>query len=127
MKKRLTAEKKKLDYDTFIEVLKDDITNMDLYKFKKLYEEFIDNIQKDMGKNMDCNIKSGLMIHMACCINKLISGESTPNCYSKDSIKQKYAHEFAVIKDNLKKIENEFKINFSDDEICFILRNVMMI
>lgn len=125
--KVIDCREEKLNYDTFIDVLKDDITNMDLYKFEKLYVEFIDNIQKDLGMNMDYNIKSGLMIHMACCINKLISGESIPNCYSKDSIKQKYAHEFAVIKDNLKKIGNEFEINFSDDEICFILRNIMMI
>ncbi len=116
-----------LEYNSFIEALKNDITNIDLDEFQQLYREFVDNIQVKIAKDLDFNSKIGLMVHMACCINKLVTGENTPRCYAKDTLIQKYTHEFKVIKSSLEKIEKAFNINFSDDEICFILKNIMMI
>jgi len=80
-----------------------------------------------IAKNLDFNSKIGLMVHMACCISKLVMGENTPSCYAKDTLIQKYTQEFKVIKSSLEKIEKAFNINFSNDEICFILKNIMMI
>lgn len=115
----------KRDYSTFMEELKNDITNIDLSRFQKFYEEFVDKVHEKTGLDIPYEVSVGLMVHMACTISRLVSGGSIPPCCYKDMLKAKFIHEFNCIKDSVADIERFYCIEFNDDEISFILRNII--
>ncbi|HBM76291.1 MAG TPA: hypothetical protein DD429_12175, partial [Clostridiaceae bacterium] len=60
-----------------------------------------------------------------CTVSRLVSGGSIPPCCYKDMLKGKFTHEFNCIKDSVLDIERFYCIEFNDDEISFILRNII--
>ncbi len=64
---------------------------------------------------------------MICSTSNIIEGKMTSSCYSKDVIKEQYKNEYKIVKNALKKIEENYNIIFNEDEICFIIRNIMSI
>ena len=112
-------------YGTFIEALQNDIHNLDLSKFEEEYKEFICTINSSMKVNIEYEVSVSLMVHMICNISKMIAKESIPVCSSKDLLKGKFKIEFDCIKKSLRNIEKCYEISFNDDEIAFILQNII--
>ncbi|TDT51072.1 sigma 54-interacting transcriptional regulator [Fonticella tunisiensis] len=113
------------DYNIFLETLKSEISNIDLSNFEKLYREFLVRLEQKINKNIEYGISIGLMMHMGCAISSMVEGKQTAACYSKNLLKEKYNFEFKCIKESLADIENFYNIDFSDDEVCFIIQNIM--
>lgn len=118
-------DKEELGYDTFLEVLQGDINNMNLFNFEDMYNKFLSELEHSIDKSIDYDIRVGLMVHIVCSISNIMEGKLTPSCYSKEELKKRYPEEFKAIQINIKHIEEYYNINFSDDEVCFILRNIM--
>lgn len=118
-------EEKPSGYSTFIQMLQKEISNMDLSQFENLYKEFFTEIQKNIDKPIEYDISVGLMVHMICTISNLIAGGTTPTCYSKEMLKKKYPNELKYLKRSLFSMEKFYNIEFSDDQIGFILRNII--
>jgi transcriptional regulatory protein LevR/transcriptional regulator with AAA-type ATPase domain len=115
----------KASYGTFIESLQNEVHNLDLSKFEELYSEFIDNINNNMNTNIEYDVSVSLMVHMICNISKIIAKEAIPVCSLKDILKGKFKDEFNCIKKGLYNIEKFYEITFNDDEIAFILQNII--
>ncbi|MDF2883186.1 MAG: hypothetical protein K0R54_3743 [Clostridiaceae bacterium] len=122
---KIPNEEKPADYSTFIQLLQNEISNVDLSQFENLYKSFFVEIQKNIDKPIEYDISVGLMVHMICTISNLIAGGSTPTCYSKEMLKKKYPNELNSLKKALIDMEKFYKIEFSDDQIGFILRNIV--
>lgn len=114
-------------YGTFIESLQNEINNLDLSKFEELYTKFIYMVNKKIYKNIEYDVSVSLMIHMICNISKMIAKERIPVCSSKNILKEKFKYEFNCIKESLFNIEKCYEISFNDDEIAFILQNIIKI
>ena len=112
-------------YGTFIESVQNDIHNVDLSKFEELYKEFIYIINNKMNVNIEYDVSVSLMVHMICNISKMIAKEKIPVCSSKEILKEKFKNEFSCIKESLSNIEKFYGISFNDDEIAFILQNII--
>ncbi|MBU5592006.1 sigma 54-interacting transcriptional regulator [Clostridium sp. MSJ-4] len=125
LENRKEKNSKANDYDSFIEVLKNDVKNIDLSNFETLYNNFLVEVGNKINKKVTYDISIGLMVHMVCSISNIISGKSSTPCYSKEIIKEEYQKEFKIIKQCLKPIEVYYNIEFNEDEVCFVLRNVM--
>jgi len=78
-----------------------------------------------LNVDIDYEVSVSLMIHMICNISKIIAKEKIPVCSSKVMLKEKFKYEFSCIKEGLFNIEKFYKISFIDDEIAFILQNII--
>jgi len=67
------------------------------------------------------------MVHMICNISKIIAKEKIPVCSSKDIFKENFKPELSCIKKGLMNIEKFYGISFNDDEVAFILQNIIKI
>lgn len=116
-----------LGYGTFIESLQSEIHNLDLSKFEVLYKEFIYIINNKLNMNIEYEVSVSLMVHMICNLSKILAKENIPVCSSKEILKEKFKKEFIYIKEGLLNIEKLYEISFNDDEIAFILQNILRI
>ncbi len=121
----LEKAQEEMGYDTFLEVLQGDVPNIDLFNFEMLYDEFITSLEKQVNQTLDYDIRIGLLVHIVCSISNIIDGKLTPSCYSKEDLKKRYSDIFKAIRKSISLMEEFYKLQFSDDEICFILRNVV--
>ncbi len=126
-KNKMAEEEESMSYSTFIESLQREISNMDLSNFEGMYKDFLIKLQNSVNRTIEYDISIGLMVHMVCCISSIISGKETPTCYSKEILKEKYSFEFGCIENSLADIAQFYNICFNDDEISFILRNILSI
>ena len=121
----LEKAQEEMGYDTFLEVLQGDVPNIDLFNFEMLYDEFITSLEKQVNQTLDYDIRIGLLVHIVCSISNIIDGKLTPSCYSKEDLKKRYSDIFKAIRKSISLMEEFYKLQFSDDELCFILRNVV--
>ncbi|MBU5436913.1 sigma 54-interacting transcriptional regulator [Tissierella sp. MSJ-40] len=112
-------------YESFAKALEDELQNIDLSIYEKIYDDFILNIERNINKKMSQATYTGLKVHMACSINNLVGGGLSPTCYYKDLILGKYDKEISLVKEVIKVIEEYYKIKFDIDAICFIVRNII--
>ncbi|WP_426350096.1 sigma 54-interacting transcriptional regulator [Alloiococcus sp. CFN-8] len=114
-----------MEYASFLEVLQRDMGNINLFKFEKLYEEFIHGLEAATSKPLNYDLRVGLLVHIVCSISNIIDGKLTPTCYSKEDLKRRHRKIFEAIKSSIHPIEDYYKVDLGDDEICFILRNLV--
>lgn len=108
-------------YNEIFETLSKEIKELNISEFRPLCIEFLDNIKEKITKDLDIYKVSGLIMHLACAIARLISGQDTPKCSRKDELLKDYLKEYTHLKVILKSLEEFYSINFSEDEVCYIL------
>lgn len=107
-------------YKEIFESLKNEIKELDMNDFKPLCINFLNYVKKNIINDLDIYMISGLILHLACAIVRLINKEETPKCTRKEEV-MGYSTEYNYLKKSLKPIEEFYKIKFSDDELCHIL------
>lgn len=107
-------------YNEIFKSLENEIRELDMKDFKPLCINFLNEIKKNIINDIGINMISGLILHLACAIVRLINKEETPKCAKKEDV-MSYSKEYAYLKKSLKPIEDFYKIKFSDDEFCHIL------
>ena len=108
-------------YDETFNVLSKEIKELDMDDFKPLCIKLISKIRNEVTKELDIYIVSGLILHLACALIKMLNRENIPKCINRDLIKSKYMDKFIIVKNLLSDTEDFYTVNFSDDEICNIL------
>lgn len=107
-------------YKEIFDSLEKEITELNIREFQPLCIKFLDAIGENVIKYLDIYKVSGLTMHLACALVRLINKEDTPKCTKKEEIKENYLKEFNIIKTLLIPMEEFYNIKFSDDEVCHI-------
>ncbi|WP_206154864.1 sigma 54-interacting transcriptional regulator [Clostridium muellerianum] len=107
-------------YNEIFQSLENEIEELDMNDFKTLCINFLDNVRENINSDVDIYMVSGLILHLACAIIRLINEEDTPKCARKEEV-MNYPKEYSSLKKSLKSIEDFYNIKFSDDEFCYIL------
>ena len=69
----------------------------------------------------------GLLIHTACCVERLLAGEASQTNPKRKMIIAQYGKEFQKLLRMLKPMEKTFHIIFSDDEVANMLMIIYQI
>jgi transcriptional regulator with AAA-type ATPase domain/transcriptional regulatory protein LevR len=124
--KELVKENCKEDYIDIIENYKaelDDTIDVELYK--EICLSMMEFIEKELGFEVAEEVGTGLILHLICAIKRLSNGEQGPSCEVKDTMMNQYKNEMIKFKQYMNSLVKKLNIELNDDEICFILRNIV--
>ncbi|WP_160676046.1 sigma-54-dependent transcriptional regulator [Clostridium sp. C8-1-8] len=114
-------------YKEIFESLEKEITEINIMEFKPLCIELIDDIRRNITTDMDIYKVSGFILHLACAVLRLINNEKTSVCNRREEIKNTYGKEYDNLKKSLLPIEKYYNIEFSQDELCYIIMIIFSI
>ncbi len=112
------------NYISIINAHKDKITP---FINENIYKNFILDFIKFTENNfssLDENKIIGLIIHIACSMERLYNKEESPICEVKEKLLSLYNSEYILLDSFFKSYLDTIKIKFNIDEICFILRTI---
>ena len=112
------------NYISIINAHKDKITP---FINENIYKHFILDFLKFIENNfssLDENKIIGLIIHIACAMERLYNKEESPICEVKEKLLSLYNSEYILLDSFFKSYLDIIKIKFNIDEICFILRTI---
>ena len=112
--------KKQIDYDSMFEYLGEQLEHTSMEKLKKVLPELLKEINAQITE-LSLDTEAGLLIHIACCVERLIEKEPTAANPRKKVIFSKYEREFKQLLKIFKPLEKTFHIIINDDEIANIL------
>lgn len=78
-------------------------------------------IEKNLNEEVDRNDLIGIVLHMSCMVDRLISGENPVRFPEKETCLRENPRIYQVIKDALQSLEMRYLIQVDDDEICFLI------
>lgn len=114
-------------YNRVFIAMEHELDDMDIEEYRKVFDDFTGTLQEKLQIIFKPETVVGLIMHLACAIKRIRQNESSPPCFSKDDLMAKYAYEFRIVQVSVKIVEKFYKINFTEDEIWYILRIVMSI
>lgn len=121
--KLLSLEKEaktRIDYDAMFDYLEEQLEHTSIEKLKKLLPEILKEINTEITE-LSLDTEAGLLIHISCCIDRLIGNKPTATNPRKKVILSKYEKEFKQLLRIFKPLEKTFHIIVNDDEIANIL------
>ncbi|MBE5950423.1 MAG: PRD domain-containing protein [Lachnospiraceae bacterium] len=121
--KLLSLEKEaktRIDYQAMFDYLGEQLIHTNMEKLKKVLPDTLREINATLGE-LSLDTEAGLLIHISCCIDRLISNEPTAANPKKKVILSKYEKEFKMLLKIVKPLEKTFRIIVNDDEIANIL------
>lgn len=123
-----TAESKDcdIDYQEIFDYLGQQFTHARIAKLRPLLEELLHQIDGQL-KHMTQDAQMGLLIHTACCVERLLAGEASQTNPKRKMIIAQYGKEFQKLLRMLKPMEKTFHIIFSDDEVANMLMIIYQI
>lgn len=107
--------------EIIFEHLVKELVNIDGKKLKYLLESFILEVEKEYGESIEMNEKIGLLVHMACSVDRQRSGISTPKNPFVGEIVRKNMRLYQILRQKAEMIESEFGVELNDDEISNII------
>lgn len=109
-----------VNYQGIYEYLSEQMPSLDMKALKKRLPKAINKLKKTTnGLTQDQEL--GLFMHIACSIYRIQQGEKSPANIHKDSVLLKNKRLYNDIKDILADLEEQFEINFNDDELANII------
>lgn len=112
--------KQKLDYDAMFEYLDEQLEYTNISKLKKVLPNVLKNINHQVME-LSLDTEAGLLVHMACLIDRMIGKQRGATNPRKVKILSKYEVEFKKLLKIMKEVEKTFHIIITDDEIANIL------
>lgn len=110
-----------VDYDSIYEYLRSKFEGMDVDQLRPLLQDFLLNVRNSAKDSWSEDQECGLLVHMACCIYRLINkGESPQNVY-KDAVISNYHDLYLILKKYIKPLEDEYHVVFDDNELSIII------
>lgn len=120
------TEKSEINYSEIFEYLEKQLEHVNVTKLKKLLTEVLRAINEQI-KELSLDTEVGLLMHMACCIERLL-GEGVPTANPrKKAILSQYETQFNRLLKIVKPIEKGFRIILNDDEMANILMIIYQI
>lgn len=114
------GEKARLDYDAMFEYLGEQLEHTNMTKLMKLLPEALESINREIT-DLSLDTEVGLLIHIACCIDRLAGKQGSPSNPRKKMILSKYEKEFYQLLKIVKPLEKAFRVILNDDEMANIL------
>ncbi|NMM65766.1 sigma 54-interacting transcriptional regulator [Clostridium sp. P21] len=114
-------------YKDIFESLEKEVKELNISDFKPLCVNLIDTIRRNITTNLDIYIVSGFILHLACAVVRMINKEPTSVCSRREEIKNTYIKEYTSLKEALISIESHYNIQFSQDELCYMLMIILSI
>lgn len=108
-------------YEEAFRMLSSELQDFELGTFKKLCLDFFHQVEKHLKVNLSLDKKVGLILHMACAVDRLKKKIEIHEGPCNEEIKQKYEREYDYVKTQLQRFENYFNVTFPEEEICNIL------
>ena len=121
--KLLSLEKEaktRIDYEAMFDYLEEQLVHTDMTKLKKVLPEVMREMNDTLGE-LTLDAEAGLLIHIACCIDRLQGKEPVAANPKKKAVLMKYEKEFRQLLKIVKPLERTFRIIINDDEIANIL------
>ncbi len=112
--------KEQLDYTAIFEYLGQQLVHVDIAQLKKVLLEVLKEINKTLGE-MSLDTEAGLLLHLACCIDRLKGNGVSPVNPRKSAILNSHGKEFRRLLKLLRPLEKNFHIIINDDEAANIL------
>lgn len=110
-----------IDYDSIYDYLRTKFDDMDVDVLRPLLQEFIMNVRNSAKGNWSEDQECGLLVHVACCIYRIMkNGESPQNVY-KDALISNYQDLYQVLKKFVKPLEKAFNVELDDNELSIII------
>lgn len=107
--------------EMIFEHLAKELKNIDANQAKDKLIQFIFEVEKDMGLDVEMNEKIGLLVHLACTLDRLRAGNVTPKNMNKEEVIKKNMYLYRIIVKHMTELEKAFSIDINDDEICNII------
>lgn len=107
-------------YNEIFDMLKNEVGDIDIDKFKSCCNTFFDKVTIDIRVRLNKDKIVGLIMHLFCCISRLRQKIKCRDFKNKQRIFDCFNKEYIVIKQILKDFEDTFEIIFTEDEICYI-------
>lgn len=114
------------NFDAIFNHLKEELVLVDIDKLKIHLIKIIDEINHTQGCNFTQEQRLALMIHIACCIERIHEKAIIPVKVFKDDIISKNYDLYKCIKKNLSIIEEEFNVKFDDNEFANLISIIKM-
>lgn len=118
---RLEKEAKaKIDYDAMFAYLGEQLTHTDIEKLRKILPDIMKEINAAL-RELSLDAEAGLLIHISCCIDRLLAKQEVATNPRKAAILLQYDKEFKKLLKIVKPLEKTFHVIINDDEIANIL------
>jgi len=117
-----TKEKRRsqMDYDVVYTYLDEHLEHVESVRLKKLLPVAIGQINSEMAAlSFDADL--GLLVHLACAINRILAGEDTPTILRREQVITLHRDAYRTLRGIVKPLERAFKIIFNDDELAALL------
>lgn len=101
--------------------LKCHLKNIDGEKVFEDVKQFISKIQKSINEKIAIEDLIGITLHISCMIDRLKSGEKLIEYRDKNQYIDNNKGLYYIVKNLLFFIEEKYKINIMDDEVCYIM------
>jgi transcriptional regulatory protein LevR len=112
--------KAKIDYNAMFDYLNEQLEHVNIAKLKRILPEILDAINANITE-LSLDTEVGLLIHISCCIDRLMGKGASAANPRKKMILAKYEEQFMTLLKIFKPVEKTFGIIISDDEIANIL------
>lgn len=110
----------KADFDQVYQHLEEQLKYTSISKLKMVLPEFIEIMSNEYSLNVDQSM--GLFVHVACLIERILSGEQGKKVNDADKIISSLEEEYRFVSRALKRIEKTFKIIIDDNEMVTLLK-----
>ena len=118
-------EKAEVDFDEMFRCLGDHLEYVDIGRLKEARMELAEQIEEKYPMSLDT--KTGLMMHIACAVNRIAGrGVSIENPH-REEIVQKYHGVYRDLRKYVAPVERKFHMIISDDEMANIISILMQI
>ncbi len=111
--------KQNIDYEAMFQYLSEQFKHTNMNKLRKLLPAAIKGINEGI-KELSLDTEVGLLVHIACCVERLQGGETTVKNIRKNEILKNHHNQLGIILKILKPLEKGFGVIIDDDEIANI-------
>jgi Transcriptional antiterminator len=113
-------EKSQINFDEVFNYLHEQLEDVDVKKLQKMLPPIIDQINCEIMR-MSIDSEIGLLMHIACSINRMNAKESIPQNLHKEQILKTNEACYKKLLKILKPLERSFNVIFTDDEMANII------
>lgn len=113
-------EKSRINFNEVFSYLDEQLENVDVHKLQHMLPSVIEQINKEI-MHMSLDTEIGLLIHLACCVNRILAKEAIPQNLRREQILKTHNECYRKLLRILKPIERAFGIIFPDDEMANII------
>jgi transcriptional regulatory protein LevR len=122
IKRQQTKEKQRgqVDYEAIYAYLREQLEHVEITKLQKLLPIALTHINSEMAE-LSFDAEIGLMIHLACAINRISAGETPPVSLQREQVIARNRDGYRILRGIVRPLERAFKVIFNDDELASLL------